>query len=127
VKLDCKWCGVVFDGKDRRTKFHSKKCAWASQRVNNQKNKRIANRTRLIREFGGECQQCGYRKNYAALHFHHIRDKLFPLSKASMTKNYEDIREEATKCILLCSNCHMETHHPQEDIPVCPVVGSHTP
>lgn len=67
----------------------------------------------MISSLGGCCSKCGYNKNYAALEFHHIKDKSFNLdsrniSNTSMTK----LLEELKKCILLCSNCHREHHYP---------------
>lgn len=65
----------------------------------------------LKKEKGGACFQCGYNKNYAALHFHHMTpaDKSFTLSGTKVKL----LQKEADKCVLLCSNCHTELHHPQ--------------
>jgi transposase len=63
---------------------------------------------RLVEEFGGACALCGYAECVGALHFHH-RDpatKRFTIGKA-MGVAIELLREEAQKCVLLCSNCHM--------------------
>lgn len=60
---------------------------------------------------GGECLICGYDECPAALEFHHIdpTQKEFQISKRwSMTD--ERIKSEIDKCVLLCSNCHRETH-----------------
>ena len=67
----------------------------------------------MINFLGGCCSKCGYNKNYAALEFHHVKDKSFSLdsrkiSNTSMSK----LLEELKKCILLCSNCHKEHHYP---------------
>lgn len=61
-----------------------------------------------------ECELCGYKKNRAALCFHHVDDsekdfsfsgtKIFPRNK---------LKEELMKCVVLCHNCHMETHYPE--------------
>ena len=68
----------------------------------------------MINEFGGKCQKCGYDKNIAALEFHHINsdEKEFQLdmrhlSNTSITK----LKEEVSKCELLCANCHRELHN----------------
>jgi IS30 family transposase len=63
----------------------------------------------LVEEAGGACCICGYRRCIAALQFHH-RDrstKAFALAKAGAV-SIERLRDEATKCVLLCSNCHAE-------------------
>jgi transposase len=64
----------------------------------------------LVAEAGGRCALCGYERCMAALEFHH-RDpsqKRFTLSQRGVTRSLEKAREEATKCVLLCGNCHAE-------------------
>jgi len=71
---------------------------------------------KLLKLKGGRCQQCGYDKNSAALEFHHSnpQTKLFQLDLRSLSnRKWEVIEAEAKKCILLCSNCHAEHHHPE--------------
>ena len=61
---------------------------------------------------GGQCQLCGYKKSKRALSFHH-RDPLkkdFGLSARGLTRSWEKTKAEIDKCILVCSNCHMEIH-----------------
>ena len=60
---------------------------------------------------GGKCKVCGYNKYYGALDFHHINpnEKGFTLSKKA-TYNFERVKIELDKCIMLCSNCHRELH-----------------
>jgi 5-methylcytosine-specific restriction endonuclease McrA len=66
----------------------------------------------LVKEAGGACRLCGYNKYVGALHFHHLdpKTKSFSLSNNGLTKSITKLREEASKCILLCANCHAETH-----------------
>ncbi len=64
----------------------------------------------LVAEAGGCCTECGYRQFVGALEFHH-RDpatKRFQLSGVGLTRALAELREEAAKCVLLCSNCHAE-------------------
>ena len=58
------------------------------------------------------CAICGYNKCESALVFHHVnpKNKKFPLSKATMSRNPDSIIREVNKCTLLCSNCHREVH-----------------
>ena len=79
-----------------------------------QKQRGLLRKLQLINEFGGKCQKCGYDKNIAALEFHHINsdEKEFQLdmrhlSNTSITK----LKEEVSKCELLCANCHRELHN----------------
>jgi len=61
-----------------------------------------------VNYMGGSCKVCGYNKCLWALHFHHLNpwEKEFNISEKS---TWKDIQPELEKCILLCSNCHMET------------------
>jgi transposase/5-methylcytosine-specific restriction endonuclease McrA len=65
---------------------------------------------RLVAEGGGRCRLCGYDRYPGALHFHHLdpATKEFALSVRGLTKSIARLREEASKCVLLCSNCHAE-------------------
>lgn len=60
---------------------------------------------------GGKCERCGYDKSVNALSFHHLdpSEKDFTLS-SFYYKNFEKIKVELDKCILLCHNCHAEEH-----------------
>jgi len=65
---------------------------------------------RLIAEAGGACVLCGYDRCVGALHFHHLdpETKEFGISRRGFTRSIKKMREEAAKCVLLCSNCHAE-------------------
>ena len=65
----------------------------------------------LIERAGGKCAICGYDRCIRALEFHHTNpdEKDFGISR-TLTKNINTLKEEADKCILLCSNCHAEEH-----------------
>lgn len=73
--------------------------------------KRRAIKNMLIQFAGGKCQHCGYDKCTRALEFHHLdpSQKDFGISK-TLTKSVAKLKEEVSKCILLCSNCHAEIH-----------------
>jgi len=62
---------------------------------------------------GGCCQKCGYDKYLGALEFHHINpeEKDFNPSHLKKYSFDERIKEELDKCLLLCANCHRETHY----------------
>jgi transposase len=64
----------------------------------------------LVRDAGGACRLCGYDRCIAALEFHHVvpADKRFAMSYRGVTRSLARARQEARKCILLCSNCHAE-------------------
>ena len=68
-----------------------------------------AMRRTLIEEAGGACVLCGYDRCVICLHFHHVdaATKRFPMTM-STGKSMAAYRDEARKCVLLCSNCHGE-------------------
>jgi transposase len=63
----------------------------------------------VVREAGGRCLLCGYDRYSGALAFHHLDPsaKRFSLG-GGHTFSLARMREEATKCVLLCANCHAE-------------------
>jgi transposase len=64
----------------------------------------------LVEEAGGVCAGCGYSRCMAALEFHHLvpSEKSFSLSHRGVARSLEKARAEASKCVLLCANCHAE-------------------
>lgn len=66
-------------------------------------------RAQLVAEAGGGCSLCGYARYVGALHFHHVDPaaKSFEIGGGA-TRSLARNRQEAAKCVLLCSNCHAE-------------------
>ena len=81
---------------------------------NNRKNKKII--YNLISEEVNDykikkgCDHCGYNKKAVALDFHHKnrKDKIINVSShwKSSWKQFEKMKKEIKKCIVLCANCH---------------------
>lgn len=73
-------------------------------------------KSKFLEYKGGKCEVCGYNKYIGALEFHHKNpnEKLFEISKKytvrDCTENWEIMKIELDKCMLLCSNCHKEIH-----------------
>jgi len=66
----------------------------------------------LIAYKGGRCESCGYCKDVPSVYeFHHKFEykKEFLLSDFGHSLN--ELKKEADKCSLLCSNCHRELHY----------------
>lgn len=85
----------------------------------------------LVAEASGECALCGYARHPAALQFHHVdpTTKSFGLGVRGITRSIARLREEASKCVLLCANCHAELEVGATELPVkcdrsMPVRGS---
>lgn len=80
-----------------------------------QRDRALKRKLKLISLKGMKCEICGYDKNISALEFHHIdpSQKSFPLDSRRLSNfSMDKLIEESKKCILLCSNCHRELHHP---------------
>ena len=116
--VNCIQCGSALQGRQR--KYCSRTCKNTFNNLNYQSYLSQQKRGRkrkldLIKRLGSECVKCGYSKNYSALEFHHKRpkEKLFQLDLRSLSnRKWERVLAEARKCILVCSNCHAELHHP---------------
>jgi hypothetical protein len=77
------------------------------------KNWRKKSKERLIAGFGGKCGICLYNRTNNALELHHLdpNEKEFGFgSIRANCINWDKIAQEASKCVLLCSNCHREVH-----------------
>jgi hypothetical protein len=113
-KKCCSKCKVwmnldAFSPKGKHIHGYCRPCLYAYQmeRWNNRKKK-------AVELMGGKCNKCGYCKNYAALDFHHAdpskKEFAFDVGRQ---KSWGKMIVELKKCILLCSNCHREEHHPE--------------
>ena len=107
-------CGKPLRG--RQTKYCSSTCKNRDlQSYEAQKRRGLTRKLKLIQTAGGCCSICGYRKNLAALVFHHTDAdaKDFKLDMRSLSnRKLEPVLAEIEKCILVCANCHAELHNP---------------
>jgi hypothetical protein len=85
-------------------------------------------RAALIAEAGGRCAICGYGDHPAALQFHHVdpATKTFTLRDGD-TRSLARMREEASKCVLLCANCHAQVEAGAADLPLTSSVATARP
>jgi 5-methylcytosine-specific restriction endonuclease McrA len=116
--MNCLFCNITLIGRQR--KFCSLQCKnkasnpWY-QSKEKQFQKGLDRKKSAIKEKGGACSLCGYKKNYASLVFHHInpKEKSFGIDMRKFSNySWERISKEVNKCQLLCHNCHMEIEYP---------------
>ena len=120
--MKCLSCNKKLTGK--QTKWCSQKCKnvcanLKHQSYSNQKKRALERKIEIVHMAGGCCCNCGYKKNLAALEFHHIdpSKKKFKLDSRKLSNStWKNILEEMNKCKLLCSNCHAEEHYPHLEI-----------
>ena len=108
----CSWhtCKKPLTG--NQTKFCSKNCNLkAAVTERRRKLKKMS-----IEYLGGQCQVCGYNACVAALEFHHTHGRDFGIAASGHTKSWSKVKKELERCILLCSNCHRETHWGKETV-----------
>lgn len=115
---ECRHHGYVEFTLDRRRSWRCRKCRQDAVAERRRKVKRI-----LVAEAGGKCQLCGYDKAIGALQFHHLdpATKHFGLAQRGHTVGIEMARAEASKCVLLCANCHVEIEAGITTLPPGPI------
>jgi transposase len=105
IMLDCPRHGVTPFKRRAAGGYRCAKCRAEAVTRRRRKVKRL-----LVEEAGGRCSLCGYSRCIAALEFHHRvpADKRFSLSHRGVARSLAKARAEASKCALLCANCHAE-------------------
>jgi len=70
-------------------------------------------RRKLIMQFGGACQRCGYHRFEGALEFHHINGRMDNEYKwrKSGPVNLREVIDHPERFNLFCSNCHKEVEY----------------
>lgn len=114
----CEVCANPLRGRQRR--FCSRACKQRDinarhQNYRAQQARGLRRKIERVVAAGGRCSRCGYRRNLAALTWHHLdpADKRFSLDmRAFSNRSSAQIDLEVAKCVLLCANCHAEVHFP---------------
>ena len=115
IKL-CEICNKKFETKSS-TRLYCYECSGESSREDNETRKhqktilRRSMKLQAIKLLGGKCSICGYDRCVDALEFHHKNphEKEFKLGSGN-TMSWKEYKNEALKCIIVCSNCHKEIH-----------------
>lgn len=119
--LTCKGCGedkppsgFSTHGKTKSgyLAYHSrcKECYWGhAKTLPSYEEKRL-----LVEQAKTSCSVCGYDRCKDAMDFHHTdrANKLFGIAAGvkSSTITRQELEDEISKCVILCSNCHRELH-----------------
>ena len=58
------------------------------------------------------CKKCGENRNWI-LDFHHInpKEKKYNMGDLKHSGSFNKIKDEMSKCVLLCKNCHYDFHY----------------
>ena len=104
---NCKECGCDLD-KSKLKGNLCMKCHYLYM-----KKYRRAKRKAAVEHLGGKCMDCGHKYPEAVYDFHH-KDPSQKDNHVSIlikdNRKLETILNEASKCELLCSNCHRLRH-----------------
>jgi hypothetical protein len=115
----CSKCKNVVPDSDsyKHTKEWCKSC-FNSYCIERWKNRRKT----VIELMGGICIDCKKSFHADVYEIHHLRDKKYTWTKLKLT-SWTKIKEEISKCVLLCANCHRSRHN-NEGYYVKPFVSS---
>lgn len=104
-KRKCQTHGMTDFVLEGRGYYRCKRCR--ADRVAEQRRK---NKLKLIKACGGSCSICGYNRCPRAMHFHHLdkTTKSFGIAASGMSRSISQLLKETEKCVIVCSNCHME-------------------
>ena len=110
---NCSSCGVLLEENNAYKKTEKKWQSKCRSCYNEYCVERWQKRKLKAIEYkGGKCEECGYNKFYGALEFHHIDPSTKENTIATIkNRSWDNLKKELDKCVLLCSNCHKETHY----------------
>ncbi len=102
--------------------FQCKACKRAYSKIHYQDNKKYYQNNRdkhqeriklFLQKLKGEtpCTDCKQSYPYYVMHFDHLRDKLYNLSKLATAGSWRKVNAELEKCEIVCANCHAKRTH----------------
>lgn len=102
--------------KDNVEKKRASGRRWDAKRGPIEKARRQKIKSECLEYKGNKCSKCGYDRCQAVLQFHHLdpSTKEFSIGEVVNSRNkitFEELKPELDKCIVLCSNCHIELHN----------------
>lgn len=111
VKKSSSSDGYSSQCKDCRHEYYKKYYTLNKIRIlekHKQYKRSLHNHVHSLKEEG--CIICG-EKDIACLDFHHLCDKSYNISTEYKNKGFKTIDGEASKCVVLCANCHRKLHY----------------
>lgn len=108
MKKECVHHGLTEFSIYENKRYRCKKCGVDAV---NKRRRRI--KEKAVEYKGGKCEICSYNKNIGALQFHHLdpSKKDFAISHKGYSTNWDKVKQELDKCMLVCANCHFEIHN----------------
>lgn len=108
----CAKCGKKFAPKKQaKTRRYCYQCQPEEEKITGTSTRKLIKRWALEYK-GNKCSCCGYDTCSQALEFHHLNmsEKDFSISDRDIKLDWDSIKKELDKCIVVCSNCHREIH-----------------
>ena len=120
----CKNCKGVFDreqfykltGTQYKPTWDCRDSFCKSCRIVYSTERRQGIKSKAIEYKGGKCEDCGIvssNENQIIFDFHHLDPAQKEISFGKSNVQFEKLRVELDKCVILCSNCHRLRHHQQ--------------
>jgi hypothetical protein len=105
LQRTCKLCVAI-----QTKKSYNKDSSKYKERIQTQINKCVS----FIDNYKSihSCCKCGEKRNWV-LDFHHInkKGKEYNIGYLKYSGSFNKIKNEISKCILLCKNCHYDFHY----------------
>jgi hypothetical protein len=116
-KTICKDCSREYHREHNKKRYASEEARTAELSRCKEKYSRVvqpnrsARKAALVQMLGGKCSQCGYSESLRALDFHHVnscdkRRTVSHLLAMNTEESFLQAVDEASRCVVLCSNCH---------------------
>lgn len=112
----CKYCGKEFQLQQKGSGGSNRIFCYDCLPSNSNRAERNKQRYALFVEYSNRlklergCDRCGYKKCAAALEWHHPNNDKDGDPSSLLRQSLDKYLEEASKCELLCANCHREEH-----------------
>ena len=119
IIMKCKSCGLEGDNElfvptYRKEGEYRSKCLSCHRRESNiyRQKHRDKRKEIILTAKNKPCADCGVKYPYYVMDFDHVEGKKeFNISDGFYNASLEDIKNEITKCDVVCSNCHRERTH----------------